>query len=182
MTQPTTEHLDPKERWSRRSLFIGCLVAAFVIIGGALSWPWLTGNPATSTNAPRSDQTKGASTLAKHTAPPANAATNPAAPETVGRNERIEATAKENLNLNASQRTAVDDFAARHAQQKMDHVDFTIAVGAAVPQKTALGDIPVTLSNTLSAYSGDKYFIVPNQFVIVEKGTLRIVAIIPVTT
>ena len=40
--------------------------------------------------------------------------------------------------------------------------------------------MPVSLTDTLSAYSGDKYFIVPNQFVIVEKATCHIVTIIPV--
>jgi hypothetical protein len=67
----------------------------------------------------------------------------------------------------------------QHTQQKLTHTDFTIAVGAAVPHSISLGDIPTTLSDKLSAYSGDQYFIVSNQFVVVEKANRRIVAIIP---
>lgn len=62
----------------------------------------------------------------------------------------------------------------------MNGPDLTIAVGAAVPQKIALNDVPTSLADKLSAYSGDQYFLVANQFVIVERSTRRIVAIVPV--
>ncbi len=42
-----------------------------------------------------------------------------------------------------------------------------------------LHDIPDKLSGTLPSYRGDQYFVVPHQFVIVEKKTRRIVAIVP---
>lgn len=176
-----TKYLNVREeRRGIRNMFVGAVIAVFVVAGATIVWPWLTSAPSTSTNGPRTDQTQGASTLARRTTAPPSAATDATTPATVGRNEGIEASANENLDLNTNQRKAVNVFASQHAQQKTDLVDFTIAVGAAVPQKVTLGDIPVTLSDALSAYSGDRYFIVPNQFVIVEKSTRRIVAIIPV--
>ena len=169
-----------EERRGTRRLYIGAAVVVAVIIAAAIVWPLASQGPSTSTNGPRTDQPAGTSTVAGQTTPPPSAAPNATTPETVGRNESIEASGKDSVSLNAAQRQAVDQFASQHAQQKMKHVGFTIAVGAAVPRTVSLAQMPVPLTDKLAAYSGDEYFIVPNQFVVVEKATRRIVAIIPV--
>lgn|SRR5215831_1019623 len=169
-----------EERAGTRRFYLGGIVAVLVIIGAAIVWPFLSPKPQNTPNAPRTDQASGASTIAKRTAPPPSATPHATTPETVGRNERIEGSAQQSPALSDDQRKAVSDYATQHAQQKMDRPDFTIAVGAAVPQKVALNDIPTSLTDTLSAYNGDQYFLVANQFVVVERATRRIVAIIPV--
>jgi hypothetical protein len=168
-----------EEQGGTRRLFLGSVVVVAVIVIAAIAWPLLT-VPNNSASGPRTDQSAGSSTVAKQTAPPPSASPNATTPETVGRSERIEATGTGNVALNADQRQALNDFAAGHAQQKMDHADFTIAVGAAVPQQVSLADMPTALTDKLAAYSGDQYFIVQNQLIIVEKSTRRIVAVVPV--
>lgn len=170
-----------EERSGTRHIYLGGIVVVIVIVGAAIAWPFLSQAPMNSPTGPRTDQASGASTVAKRTAPPPSATPNATTPETVGRNEKIEGSAQQQPGLSDDQRKAVSDFATQHAQQKMDQADFTIAVGAAVPQKVALNDIPPPLADKLSAYSGDQYFLVRSQFVIVEKPTRRIVAIIPVS-
>ncbi len=45
-----------------------------------------------------------------------------------------------------------------------------------------LRDVPPQLAQALPGYAKDQYFIVDNQFVVVEKQTRRIVAILPTPT
>lgn len=170
-----------EERGGTRRLYLGGVIAVAVIIVAAIAWPLLTA-PKNSASGPRTDQSSGVSTIAKQTAPPPGAAPNATTPETVGRNEHIEGSGTGSVSLSTEQRQALNDFAAGHRQQKMDHADFTIAVGAAVPQQVSLTDMPTALTDKLAAYGGDQYFLVQNQLVIVEKTTRRIVAIVPVQT
>jgi cytoskeletal protein RodZ len=178
-----TKYLNVKEeRGGFRHLYLGAIVAVALVVVAALAWSLFSPPPPNQPNGQRTDQQSGASTVAKQTAPPPTASPNATTPETVGRNARIEATGNEKVNLDAGQRKAVDDFVAQHAEQKKSQVDFTIAVGAAVPRSVSLDNIPAELATKLSAHSDAQYLIVANQFVIVEKPTRRIIAIIPAAT
>jgi hypothetical protein len=55
-----------------------------------------------------------------------------------------------------------------------------MTVGAAVPGNTQLRDIPPQLAKSLPNFKNDQYLVVGDQFIIVEKQTRRIVAIVPV--
>jgi hypothetical protein len=171
-----------EERGGTRRFYLGAVVIITLIIVAALVWSLLSPAPTNSPNGQRTDQQSGVSEVAKRTAPPPSAAPNATTPETVGRNEHIEATENKNVSLNADQRKAVDDFVAHQTQQKTNHIDFTIAVGAAVPRNVSLGNIPRELADKLSSYSGDQYLVISNRFVVVERATRRIVAIIPVAS
>lgn len=173
-----------EERRGTGRVIVGSVIAAFIIGLAIAFWPWWTAyqSPQTAVTGSRSNQIEGRSTAGKQTTPPQSAGTNSGTPQTVGRAHDITSTATNNLNLNASQRKAVDDFATQHQQQKVDHVDFTVSVGAAVPKKVQLRDLPSQLADALSGYKADQYLILPKQFVIVEKQTRRIVALIPLST
>jgi hypothetical protein len=173
-----------EERRGTGRVIVGSVIAAFVIGLAIAFWPWWVGyqSPQTAVTGSRSNQIAGRSTAGKQTTPPQSAGTNSGTPQTVGRAHDITSTATNNLNLNASQRKAVDDFATQHQQQKVDHVDFTVSVGAAVPKKVQLRDLPSQLADALSGYKADQYLILPKQLVIVEKQTRRIVALIPLST
>jgi hypothetical protein len=74
---------------------------------------------------------------------------------------------------------AIESFAAQNSQQRVDTLNVPIAVGAAAPTSFELHKLLPKLSNALPSYQGDHYFLVPHQFVIVEKKTRRIVVIVP---
>ncbi len=173
-----------EQRRGAGRLLIGGGVAAVAIGLGITLWPWAHGVQAPSapaaTTGMRSGETVGQGTLARPTPPPTGAAPRSTMPAAVGRAEDIAAAAKNDLGLNPEQRKTVEDFAVRHAQDRVNRADFAIAVGAEVPAKIQLRDMPISLADALSAYLGDQYLLVSKQFVIVAKETRRIVAIIPV--
>ena len=172
-----------KEGQGTNWVLTGAVVIAVLVVIAFIAWPWLPGvdqSRPSATTGTHSHQVAGESEAGKSTPPPQNAAPRSTAPSTVGRSEDIAASAKNSVDLDPAQRKTVEDFYAKHAQDRVDNVDFTISVGAAVPAQVQLRDVPISLADALSAYSGDQYFMVPNQFVIVGKQTRRIVAIIPI--
>jgi len=177
-----TKYISQQEerRGTRRIMFGAAVVAVFACIG-VLVWVWLPSfhHSARLTNATgvRTDQAQGSSVAAKTTNPPKLAAHDVVNPPYVGRAHQIESTAKSGLDLKPQQVDAIKSYAA--TQQRLDTVNFPIAVGAAVPTSLKLRDMPANLSNALPAYEDDQFFLVPHQFVIVEKKTRRIVAIVP---
>ena len=58
-------------------------------------------------------------------------------------------------------------------------MNFSIAVGAAVPRQAELHKLPSALTDILQGYTGDQYIRVRDQLVIVDGKARRIVAIIP---
>jgi hypothetical protein len=75
--------------------------------------------------------------------------------------------------------TQVHAYVAEHKNERIDHVDFGIAVGAAVPRQITLHELPAERTSALGKYQGDQYLLVSNQLVIVEPQARRIVAIMP---
>lgn len=173
-----------EERRSTRRVMIGGAIAAVLIAIGLTLWPWLPGVQApsapTPVTAPRSNQSEGQSAAGKNTTPPARADANSTTPATVGRAQDITATASNRLDLTEAHRATIGDFAARHRQDQLENVDFTVSVGAAIPKKVQLRDFPIQLADALSSYMADQYVLLPKQLVIVEKQTRRIVAIVPI--
>jgi len=171
----------PRHEQRKRRLIFAGLVFALISGVGLTVWPWLrhtapapgvtTGSAVT---AGASDEKLAPSAPATIAAPaPAPA---PAAPATVS-SEEI-AAAKNDLGLDPAQRKTIEDFAARHAGDRVTQ-DVKVAVGAEVPAQVELRDMPLSLADALSAYSSDQYFLAPRHFVIVSKQTRRVVAVIP---
>jgi hypothetical protein len=173
-----------KPRRGTRRLLIGGAICAFVVGFGITLSPWFPGArnalAPTATSGLHPGQPVGQSTVGRLTPPPTGPAPRSTMPAAVGRGEDIVAAAKNDLGLKPDQRKTIEDFAAEHAQDRVNQANFAIAVGAAVPEKIPLRDMPISLADALSAYLGDQYLLLPKRFVIVEKETRRIVAIIPV--
>jgi Protein of unknown function (DUF1236) len=170
-----------EERRGTRAVFFGGAIVAFLGIVGVLVWvflpPFHQSGRLTDATGVRTDQPQGMSVAGKTTKPPRLAAHDVVNPPYIGRAHEIESTAKSDLDLKPRQVDAIKSYASD--QPRMDTVNFPIAVGAAVPTSVKLHDMPAKLSDTLPSYRGDQYFVVPHQFVIVEKKTRRIVAIVP---
>lgn len=174
-----------EEQRGTRRLFIWGIIAAVVIAIGFTVGPWLNSientHPQAENTGQLASQKKGVSVAGKTTEPPPHAGAN-ASPESVGRAEAIQGTAKNTTGLRPQQVKAIEDYVAKHSQQKVNSVDFSIAIGSAVPTGMALYNIPDQLALQLPSYKADQYFIVPNEFVIVEGQTRRIIAIVPLST
>lgn len=91
---------------------------------------------------------------------------------------QIEQTAQP-LKLTDQQRQQIRDFFAKQQGDRTGSVNFTLAIGSAVPQDVQLQPLPPQISATLGGYKADQYIIVGNQLVIVEPQARRVVAIVP---
>ncbi len=83
------------------------------------------------------------------------------------------------LKLSDQQRQQIHDFFAQQKGERADNVNFTLAIGAAVPQDVQLQKLPPQVSSALGGYNADQYVIVGNQLVIVDPNARRVVAIVP---
>jgi hypothetical protein len=176
-----------EEQRGTRTIFVWASVVAVAAGVGLLVWFFMPGFSASNlpnqaANGPRSNQTQGMSVAAQKTEPLPGTKPTPRGIDasTAGRNEQLTGSAIADLNLSADQVNAIKSYAAQHADQRVSSVSFTLTVGAAVPQAAQLRDIPAPLGQRLKSFGGDQYIIVGNQFIIVEKNTRRIVAIVPV--
>jgi hypothetical protein len=96
-----------------------------------------------------------------------------------GRAADIQSSATGGPSLSPEQRAKIGSYVTQHGLHRVDSVNFTISVGAAVPRQAELRDLPKDLAAILQGYSGDKYVLVRDQLVIVDAKARRIVAIIP---
>jgi len=163
-------------------MFGGAAVLALIVGVGLLVW-FLIPNFGAS-DQPRnagtlSNQTVGMSTASKQEPLP-GASSRSTDSDTVARNQDINATGKGDLRgMSQQQVQAIQKFASNNTQQSAQQVNFSIAVGGAVPEQVKLADFPPQLAQEMPDYAKDQYFIVNNQFVVVERATRRIVAIVP---
>jgi Protein of unknown function (DUF1236) len=174
-----TKYLSEREeRRGTRRVFVGGAVVAFLAV---VDVPVCVFMPSfhqsgrlTAATGIRTDQPQGVSVTGKTTQPPRLAAHDVVNPPYIGRAPSIESTAKTDLDLKPRRIETIKNYAAQ--QRRMGTVNFPIAVGAAVPNSVNLHDMPPKLSSALPSYQEDQYFLVPHQFVIVEKKTRRIIA------
>jgi hypothetical protein len=174
-----------EERRGTNWTFAGAAVLAIVIGVGLLAWLLVPGLGAP--NAPKnagtlSNQTVGVSVASKETEPLRTSSPNSTDGDTVTRNQAISHTEKPNLSpLSKPQRDAIQNYVSSHPQQVMPQTNFSIVVGGAVPDSAKLTDMPQQVAQALPNYASDQFFVVNNQFVVVERQTRRIVAIVPVS-
>jgi hypothetical protein len=83
------------------------------------------------------------------------------------------------VSLNVQQRTQIGQTLARHNVKPITNVNFSIAVGTAVPKSVQLRAIPADLVTFIPQYRGYSYFVVEEQIVIVEPASYQIIAIVP---
>ena len=172
-----------EEQRGTRSVFIWTAAIAVAVGIGLVAWFFVPGfsTPNQPQNAGiRTDQTKGVSVAAQQTEPLKVTSPRSTDSYTVGRAEDLTASAKPEVNMTQQQVSAIEAFVSQRSGDRVQGANFSIAIGAAVPESARLQDIPPQLGQHLPSFKNDQYLIVGNQFVIVEKQTRRIVAIVPV--
>jgi hypothetical protein len=174
-----------EEQRGTGAVFVWTSVVVIAIGIGLVVWFFVPGfnqanSPNLSANGPRSNEMQGMSVTAQQTRSLPLTSPRSTDPETVGRNENLTASATPEVKLSADQLNAIKSYVAAHGDQRVDNVNFTMTVGAAVPQSAPLHPIPPQLGRSLSSFKNDQYILVGSQFLIVEKDTRRIVAIVPV--
>jgi len=89
------------------------------------------------------------------------------------------ATAQTNVNLTADQRTKIHSTVIKEKNApRVANVNFKLSVGTVVPRSVHVVAVPASIIEIQPAWRGFMYFLVGDQVVIVEPGTLRIVAVI----
>lgn len=124
-----------------------------------------------SLNGTKSDQRAGESAVGKN---------QPNRPEdSTGSKARAIHDSAGPVTLSPDQKAKAREALAQAGPKRVDHVDYTIMIGAAVPRQAELGELPPAVSQALGGYEGDGYVLVRDQLIIVDKEARRIVAIIP---
>jgi hypothetical protein len=80
--------------------------------------------------------------------------------------------------LKAPQKTRLTQAFEKVKVQPVTHVDFSVAVGTAVPRTIVLHPVPETIVDVIPEYRDYDFFVVRDEVVIVEPHTHRIVDVI----
>jgi hypothetical protein len=174
-----------EEQRGTSAVFIGGSAVAIAAGIALLVWFFVPGFsssnlPNQAANGPRSSQSQGVSVAAQNKEPLPTTSPRSNAPDVVGRKEELTGSAVSDLNMTPDQVNVIRTYAAQHADQRLSSVNYTMTVGAQVPESAKLYDMPAQLGDALPSFKNDQYVLVGNQFIIVEKNTHRIVAIVPV--
>jgi Protein of unknown function (DUF1236) len=177
-----------QRRGTRQAMMWGA-GAALVVFAAVIAWSFLTapngqlGGTTRQTPSPSTgvlaNQGAGESQTGKNQA--VTPRQNPAAgsgQNSSGEAADIEQSAKP-LQLTDAQREQIRSYFAGKTAGRLQSVDFSIAIGAAVPQQVELQKLPPQISSAIGGYQGDDYLIVGDQLVIVDPNARRVVAIIP---
>jgi hypothetical protein len=81
--------------------------------------------------------------------------------------------------LTTEQRTRISSIVKTKSEARVSNVNFSISVGTVVPRTVKLVALPEEVVVIHPAWRGYLFFIVGDQIVIVEPGSLRIVAVLP---
>lgn len=85
-----------------------------------------------------------------------------------------------NVKLSDQQRTQVKDVIVKDRNvARVDHVDFSINVGVAVPRTVHVAVLPAEVVTIVPEYRGFDYIIVGDQLLIIDPSTMEIVYILP---
>jgi len=84
-----------------------------------------------------------------------------------------------NVNLTSEQRTKIHSVVLREGNApRVANVNFRLSVGTVVPRSVHVVAVPASIVEIQPAWRGFMYFLAGDEVVIVEPGTLRIVAVI----
>jgi len=90
------------------------------------------------------------------------------------------ASGSASANLSTEQRTQIRQAVISQSNApRVTNVNFSLSVGTVVPRTVHVVTVPETIVRIHPAWRGYSYFIVNDDIVIVEPGTLRIIAVIP---
>jgi uncharacterized protein DUF1236 len=84
------------------------------------------------------------------------------------------------VQLSQEQRTKIKDVIVDDRNvARVDHADFNIRVGVAVPRTVHVAVLPPEVVTIVPEYRGFEYVVVGDQLLIIDPNTLEIVAILP---
>jgi Protein of unknown function (DUF1236) len=84
-----------------------------------------------------------------------------------------------NVSLTTQQKTTIRNTVI-NSGPKVTNVDFAVRVGTVVPRTVRVAPLPPTLIEIQPAWRGYMYFVYNDEIIVVEPGSLRIVAVIEV--
>lgn len=132
--------------------------------------------------APKANQGSGESKAAKHNSIlPEKSATGGGGQSSSGEAAQIEQSAAP-LKLSAAQRHKIKSYFTQRQPKPLDHVNFSLSIGAAVPRGVELHKLPGAIISALGGFQGDDYVLVGHQLVVVGNNSRRVVAIVPDVT
>jgi cytochrome c len=133
----------------------------------------------TSPNGVLANQGSGESKAGKNdTVKPRPNSTGGSGQSSSGEAAEIEQSAKP-LQLSDAQRQQIRQYFVSRPGQRMRSANFSLAIGAAVPQDVPLQKFPPEMSSVMGGYQGDDYVLVGDQLVIVDPSARRVLALVP---
>jgi len=91
-------------------------------------------------------------------------------------------TTNSNVNLTSDQRTKIRETVIRRSDAprvSRSDINFNLSVGTTVPRSVHIVALPSEVIEIHPAWRGFLYFLVGDEIVVVEPGSLRIVAVLP---
>ena len=85
-----------------------------------------------------------------------------------------------NVSLTTEQKTTIREKVLTSSAPRVERVDFDIKVGTVVPRTVRIAPLPVTIIEIEPEWRGYMYFVRGDEIIVVEPGTLRIVAVLDV--
>lgn len=165
-------------------------VVAIVLFAAVLIWAFVTPNgqqggmsqqrpsPSPSTGV-LTNQSAGESEAAKgNTVTPRQNSADGSGQNSSGEAAQIEQSATP-LKLSDEQREQIRSYFSDKTAGRLQSANFSVAIGAAVPQQVELQKLPSEVSSLIGGYQGDDYVLVGDQLVIVDPSARRVVAIVP---
>jgi Protein of unknown function (DUF1236)/Putative peptidoglycan binding domain len=123
--------------------------------------------------------TSGQSTDSSNRTAPQNTSGTRPTPSNSAASSETGTSQAQGVHLSAQQQTKVRDAVFSHGNApRVDHVDFAVSVGTAVPSHVHLVAVPDTLVQIYPEWRNDEYFVVRDEIVIVDHSR-KIAAVIP---
>ena len=88
--------------------------------------------------------------------------------------------ASSNVSLTTEQKTTIRRTVLTSSAPRVTNVNFDIKVGTVVPRTVRIVALPATLIEIQPSWRGYMYFVHNDEIIVVEPGTLRIVAVLDV--
>jgi hypothetical protein len=96
-------------------------------------------------------------------------------------NAQGKASGGKSVQLSETQRTQIKSVVGKDRNfARVDHVDFSINVGVAVPRTVQVAVLPTDIVELVPEYRGFDYVVVGDQLLIIDPNTMLIVEVLPV--
>jgi hypothetical protein len=144
--------------------------------------PPSTQQPATN-QARTPAQTNQAQTPAQSNQPATNRAQSPAPANQPATNNAQAPSSNTNVtasaNIGVQEQTRISQSIARLNVRPLTNVNFSVAVGTAIPRNVRLQPLPADIVQVVPQYRGYNFVVVRDEIVIIEPSSYKIVAVMP---